>query len=168
MEGALPDSLTHGVVTDDVAEAVELIWRERRNVTFRPRGSLVYERCEQMLRACREAGRVILLVDVSVYLFTARISPDAPVLELLRGHRHAGKEVGAGTPHGVWCLFTTHHFNGDIPQALLACNPWTYVFRTLQPVVLDRLESYYGLDRLAVQRLPQGECFVVYQGFTRG
>lgn len=135
--------------------ALEQVWRYRRNVIFRPVGADALESCTPLLRACRQAGHVILLVDASVYLFSARSAVNTPVLELLRGHRHAP----------AWCLFTTQHFSGDIPQALLACSPTLFVFRTAQPAVLDRLEADYGLDPAAVVSLPQGECFRVYQGF---
>lgn len=158
MEGSLPDSLTDGVVTESVDECITLLWGERCNVIFRPRGDGTFDRCESLLRACRQAGHVILLVDGSTYLMTSRTAVDAPIFELLRGHRHAP----------AWLLFTTHHFSGDIPQALLACSPHLFVFRTTQPAVLDRLEADYDLSRDAVTTLQQGECFVVYQGFDPG
>lgn len=141
-----------------VDEALKAVWREGRSVAFTPiipdpkRPTL---EVDQLARAARCPGDVVLLVDEASHWLSSSLGRGGELLNLLRTYRHAGTDV----------LLTTQHLSGDIPAAALSCSPILTVFRCESPPVLEKLERAWGLDPSLVATLPQFEYLRISFGF---
>jgi len=153
MEHSLPDTWDAEYVTG-AHDALDASYVARRHTVFRGHPAEVGE----LLSHVRTVGDRCVVVDGSTHLLSAHSRPGAPLSELMRGHRHAR----------AWLLLVTQHFSGDIPQAMLACTPHLYIFRTLQPATLRVFERDYGLNPDELRILPVGASVHHYMGFAPG
>lgn len=72
-----------------------------------------------------------------------------------------GKLCRLWRPRNLRILITTQHISGDIAQAIQACDPLIYVFRTTSPRSLEWLEKWHGVDPQEVRSLETGEALEV-------
>ena len=140
--------LPHARSVDD---ALRALFDRRQHVAYEPKSQ---EEVDALARACRQPGRVNVLVDEAHAWLTARSHAGSPLIRLMRAHRHARCSL----------FLTTHHLSGDVPQAAVACAPSWYVFRCTSPTTLDRLAAL-GLDIERIRRLPQWSYLAFREGF---
>lgn len=98
-----------------------------------------------LMKACQDAGHVILLVDeISFWAHSTRFRT------LCRVWRHSH----------VTLLVTCQNVGTDLAQGLLACNPTLYLFRTTAPRSLEWVLRWHGIDPDEVRALPDREYIV--------
>jgi hypothetical protein len=126
-----------------VSELCQGIWHRGEHTAYMPRTA---EEVEEIVECVSEGGETVFLIDEAAFWLSSSRGRGGGLLRLMRAHRHAC----------VHLLLTTQHLSGDVPQEALSCAPDLYVFRCTSPVVLDRLEREYGVDRRQVSCQTRG------------
>jgi hypothetical protein len=135
------EDVQHARTLKDLAH---LVWTRGEHAAWIPTSS---EEVEALVHLVAARGSIVLLVDEAAFWLSSSRGRGGGLLRLMRAHRHAR----------VHLLLTTQHLSGDVPQEALSCAPDLYVFRCTSPVVLDRLEREYGVERRKVSCLTRGE-----------
>lgn len=130
------------------------LWRPTgpRLLVFSPADS---SELDQVLRAVRAGGELVLLVDEAHYYLSARSGSSGELLALMRSTQHSGCRV----------LCTTQHLSGDVPQAALACAPTLHLFRTTSTAALQILERHFAVDPARARTLARGDFLTYRSGF---
>lgn len=97
---------------------------------------------DALLDRCYRAGNVALLVDDAAALRSKELP------RLCRLWR----------PRNLRILITTQHISGDVEQAIMACDPLIFAFRTTSPRSLEWLEKWHGVQPEEVAALGMGEA----------
>lgn len=100
------------------------------------------EEYDKVLRDLFRRGNTAILIDDAAAL------PSQELSKLCRLWR----------PRNLRVLMTTQHISGDISQAVMACDPLIYAFRTTSPRSLEWLEKWHGVDPAEVHALELGEA----------
>jgi hypothetical protein len=100
---------------------------------------------DALLIAFYKRGNVALLVDDSTAV------PSRELSKLCRLWR----------PRNLRIMLTTQHISGDVSQAIQACDPLIYVYRTTSTRSLEWLKRWHGIEPEEVADLKLGEALEV-------